>query len=138
MRSPGRPTAAALSSRSTTTALRSAAARSGPGPGRAALPTVGLASGVTEKVATGKIWLPVTWDRAAMLVAAGVTGPGGYLTGYDVIDLSQQPHPRRSPPFRPTLAGRLKASGDAHDVLLSATVEGGRSSLLWWPIGEPE
>jgi hypothetical protein len=100
--------------------------------------TVDLASGVTEKVATGKIWLPVTWDRAAMLVAAGVTGPGGYLTGFDVVDLSQQPHPVRSTPFRPTVAGRVKVSGDARDVFLSAAVEGAGSSLAWWPIAAPE
>src|SRR5438309_3799087 len=39
--------------------------------------------------------------------------------------------------FRPTVPGRLKASADAHDVLLSAATEGGASSLTWWPIAEP-
>ena len=108
------------------------------GPLVAELWTVDLATGGTEKVATGSIWVPVAWDRAAMLVAAGVTGPGGYLTGYDVVDLSQRPHPVRSTAFRPTVAGRLKASGDAHYVLLSAAIEGGGSSLAWWPIAAPE
>ena len=108
------------------------------GPRVAELWTVDLASGATEKVAAGSIWLPVAWDRAAMLIAAGVTGPGGYLIGYDVVDLSQQPHPVRSTAFHPTVAGGLKASGDAHYVLLSAAVEGGGSSLAWWPIAEPE
>ncbi len=100
--------------------------------------TVELASGATEKVASGSIWVPVAWDRSAKVIAAGVTGPGGYLTGYDVVDLSQQPHVVRSTPFQPTVAGRLEASGDAHYVLLSAAVEGGASSLAWWPIAEPE
>jgi hypothetical protein len=108
------------------------------GPFVAELWTVDVATGATEMVATGSIWVPVAWDRAAMLVAAGVTGSGGYLTGYDVIDLSQQPHPVRSTPFRPTVAGRLKVSGDAHDVFLSAAVEGAGSSLAWWPIAAPE
>jgi len=100
--------------------------------------TVELASGATEKVASGRIWVPVAWDRSAKVIAAGVTGPGGYLTGYDVVDLSQQPHVVRSTPFQPTVPGRLKASGDAHYVLLSAAIEGGASSLTWWPIAEPE
>jgi len=108
------------------------------GPFVAELWTVDLSIGATEKVATGSIWIPVAWDRAAMLVAAGVTGPGGYLTGYDLVDLSKQPHPVRSTAFRPTVAGRLKASGDAHYVLLSAAVEGAGSSLAWWPIAQPE
>jgi len=100
--------------------------------------TVDLLSGATEKVATGSVWVPVAWDRTAKVVAAGVTGPGGYLTGYDVVDLRQQPYAVRSTAFRPTVPGRLKASSDAHYVLLSAAVEGGASSLAWWPIAEPE
>jgi len=100
--------------------------------------TVDIVSGATEKVATGSIWVPVAWDRTAKVIAAGVTGPGGYLTGYDVVDLRQQPYPVHSTSFRPTVPGRLKASGDAHYVLLSAAVEGGASSLTWWPIAEPE
>ena len=108
------------------------------GPHVAELWTVDLATGGTEMIASGSIWLPVAWDRAAMLVAAGVTGPGGYLTGYDVVDLSQRPHPVRSTAFRPTIAGRLKSSEDARYVLLSAAVEGTGSSLAWWPLAAPE
>ena len=100
--------------------------------------TVDLLSGATEKVATGSVWVPVAWDRTARVVAAGVTGPGGYLTGYDVVDLRQQPYAVRSTAFRPTVPGRLKASSDAHYVLLSAAVEGGASSLAWWPIAESQ
>src|SRR5438093_2606666 len=100
--------------------------------------TVDLGSGAAEKVATGSIWVPVAWDRTAKVVAAGVTGPGGYLTSYDLVDLRQQPYTVRSTAFRPTVPGRLKASSDAHYVLLSAAVEGGASSLAWWPIAEPE
>ncbi len=54
------------------------------------------------------------------------------------MDLRQQPYTVRSTAFRPTVPGRLKASSDAHYVLLSAAVEGGASSLAWWPIAEPE
>jgi len=100
--------------------------------------TVELASGATEKVASGSIWVPVAWDRTAKVIAAGVTGPGGYLTGYDVVHLGQQPHAVRSTPFQPTVPGRLKASSDAHYVLLSAATEGGASSLTWWPVTQPE
>jgi len=100
--------------------------------------TVEIAGAAAEKIATGSIWLPVAWDRAAKLVAAGVTGEGGYLSGYDVIDLNLQPHPVRSTPFRPTVFGRLKASGDARYVLLSVGNQGSPSSLAWWPIAQPE
>ena len=100
--------------------------------------TVDLVSGATDKVATGTIWVPVAWDRTAKVIAAGVTGPGGYLTGYDVVDLRQQPSAVRSTPFRPTVPGRLKASGDARYVLISAAIEGLASSLEWWPIAQPE
>lgn len=105
-------------------------------PPMAELWTVDLASGATEKIASGSIWLPVAWDRGAKLVAAGVTGEGGYLTGYDVIDLRQQPYAVRSAPFRPTVLGRLKASSDARHVLLSID-QGGSSTLAWWPLAEP-
>lgn len=99
--------------------------------------TIDLASVATEKIASGSIWLPATWDRGAKLVAAGVTGEGGYLIGYDVIDLRQQPYAVRSTPFRPTVLGRLKASSDARYVLLSSD-QGGSTSLAWWPLAEPE
>jgi hypothetical protein len=108
------------------------------GPLAAELWTVDLASGATEKIASGSIWLPVAWDRVAKLVAAGVTGEGGYLTGYDVIDLSRQPYAVRSTLFRPTVLGRLKASGDARHVFLSNSFELQPTSLAWWPIAEPE
>jgi hypothetical protein len=109
----------------------------GGGPQVGELWTIDLAGGATEKIASGSIWLPVTWDRGAKLVAAGVTGEGGYLTGYDVVDLRQQPYAMRSTPFRPTVIGRLKASSDARYVLLS--VDGGASSsLAWWPLAEPD
>jgi hypothetical protein len=100
--------------------------------------TVDVASGATERIATGSIWLPVAWDRAAKLVAAGVTGEGGYLSGYDVIDLSHQPYAVRSTTFRPTVIGRLKVSGDARYVMLSVGIQGSPSSLAWWPIAQPE
>jgi hypothetical protein len=107
-------------------------------PGIYELWTVDLPSGATEKVASGSIWLPVTWDRAASIIGAGVTGPGGYLTGYDLIDLSRQPYQVRSTPFRPTILGRLKASSDARYILLNAFTEGAAGSFAWWPTAEPE
>ena len=108
------------------------------GPQVAELWTVDVASAATERIATGSIWLPVAWDRAAKLVAAGVTGPGGYLTRYDVVDLNQQSYPVRSTTFQPTIIGRLKASGDGRYVFLSIATQGSPSSLAWWPIAQPE
>ena len=99
--------------------------------------TVDVASGASEKVATGKIWLPVTWDRGAKLVAAGVTGPGGYLSGYDVIDLHQTPYPVRSTEFRPAVMGILSASTDAR-FILSAVADPTGTKLVWWPLADPD
>jgi hypothetical protein len=106
-------------------------------PGVTELWTIDLASGATEKVTSGEVnWLPITWDRAAKRIAAGVTGPGGYLAAYDVFDLSRQPYAVRSTPLRPTVIGRLKASSDARYVLLQT--RGSPDSLAWWPLAEPE
>jgi hypothetical protein len=99
--------------------------------------TVDLASGATERIASGNIWIPITWDRAAKRVVAGTTGPGGYLTGYHVIDLRAQPYRLSGISFDPPVIGRLKASDDARYVLL-INLQDTSSSLVWWPIAEPE
>jgi hypothetical protein len=108
-----------------------------PRPSVSELWTIDLASGATERIASGKIWLPIAWDRAAKLVAAGVTGSGGYLGAYDIVDLAPAPYTVRSTPFVPTVIGRLKASSDARAVLLTLD-SGTSSSLEWWPLAEPE
>ncbi len=99
--------------------------------------TIDLASGAAEKIASGKFWIPVSWDRAAKVVAAGVTGPGGYLGGYDVIDLQHQPYAVRSSGLNPAVIGRLSASSDARYVLLVVD-SGTSSSLAWWPLVRPD
>jgi hypothetical protein len=99
--------------------------------------TIDLTSGAAEKVASGSFWLPVVWDRAAKRVAAGVTGPGGYLVAYNVIDLSRQPYAVRGIGFQPAVIGRLDASSDARFV--SLTVDSATTATLsWWPLAEPE
>jgi len=108
-----------------------------PGPQVKELWTVDVATGATEKVASGKFWLPAVWDRGAKLIVAGVTGPGGYLVAHDVIDLRQQPYSVRSTEVRPAVIGRLMASSDARFVLLSVD-SGATSSLSWWPLAEPQ
>lgn len=100
--------------------------------------TVDLASGATEMIASGSIWIPIAWDRTAKRVAAGATGPGGYLTGYTLIDLRAKPYHLSGVSFDPAVIGQLKASGDARYVLLSITPQGLPSSLEWWPTAEPE
>src|SRR5881397_692006 len=75
--------------------------------------TVDLPTGATEKIATGRYWLPVAWDRTAKLIAAGLTGPGGYLIGYDIIDLRLKPYVSKATGYEPALLGQLRASGDA-------------------------
>jgi hypothetical protein len=98
--------------------------------------TIDLVGKTSEKVASGQFWIPITWDRAANLIAAGVTGPGGYLTGYHVID-ARQKAVVRSTGFDPAVIGRLKASSDARFVLLSVDA-GTSTSLSWWPLAEPQ
>jgi len=99
--------------------------------------TIDLASGASEKVGSGSYWLPVAWDRAAQRIAAGVTGPGGYLTGYDIIDLRQKPYATRSTAFPFATLGRLKASSDARFILLNNGL-GTTHAIAWWPIDAPE
>jgi hypothetical protein len=99
--------------------------------------TIDLASGASEKIGSGSYWLPVTWDRAAKRVAAGVTGPGGYLTGYDVIDLARKPYAVRSTAFPFATLGRLKASSDARFILLSSGL-GTTNAIAWWPLDAPQ
>ncbi len=67
-----------------------------------------------------------------------MTGPGGYLTAYDVIDLRTQPYAVRSTPFQPTIQGRLQASSDARYVLLYGSDGPGSNLLAWWPLTRPE
>ena len=99
--------------------------------------TVDVVTGASEKVASGSYWLPVVWDRATKRVAAGVTGPGGYLTGYDVIDLSQRPAVVRSNAFPFGTMGRLKASSDARFVMLN-TLSNTTVAIAWWPLEAPQ
>lgn len=98
--------------------------------------TVDIAAGASEKVAAGSYWLPVAWDRASKRIAAGVTGPGGYLTGYNVIDLSQRPYAVSSSASPFSTIGRLKASTDARFILLIGS--GASPTLSWWPIDAPQ
>jgi hypothetical protein len=99
--------------------------------------TVDLVAKTSERVASGQFWIPVAWDRATNVIAAGVTGPGGYLTGYQALDLRQKPAAVRSAGFDPPVIGRLKASGDARFVLLSVDM-GTSATISWWPLADPQ
>lgn len=70
-------------------------------------------------------------------MAAGVTGPGGHLVSYDLVDLHQQLYEVRSTEFRPTVIGRLSASSDAR-FILSSVMDASGVKLAWWPIAEPD
>ena len=98
---------------------------------------VDLVSGKAERIASAgsKVWLPVAWDRAANVVGAGVSGPGGYLTGFDVISLSARPYAVRSTGFQPALCCALgiRASTDERYVLLAWV----REEVQWWQVGDP-
>lgn len=104
--------------------------------------TVNLSNGATTRIATGKFWIPVTWDRSADLIAAGVTGPGGYLTGYDIFDVHQVPATPRTTSFQQPVIGRLRSSSDSRYVLLTYFAQGGSgnqtAALAWWPLSQPE
>src|SRR5436309_1451882 len=99
--------------------------------------TVDLPTGATEKIATGRYWLPVAWDRTAKLIAAGLTGPGGYLIGYDIIDTRLKPYVSKVTGYEPALLGQLRASSDARYVLLRA-YGATADTLSWWPLAEPQ
>lgn len=105
------------------------------GPSLAELWTVDVATGASERIASGRFWVPVAWDRAAGLVTAGVTGPGGYVAAYDVISLGSKPYSIRSTAFPQPLccALGLRGSRDARYVLLSWV----GADLEWWPVADP-
>lgn len=111
--------------------------------------TIDLGSGRIEQITSrgdGYVWFPIAWDRAAKMVAAGVTGEGGYATGYALIDLGKKsetpcspetPCPyevRTTPVPQGYLIGGLQASSDARYVALAT--EG--QDTLWWPLAQPE
>ena len=98
--------------------------------------TVDVQTGASERVASGRYWLPAAWDRGAKLIAAGLTGPGGYLVGYDVVDLRQKPYVAKTTAYDPPIMGQLRASTDARHVLLFAYGATG-NTLTWWPLGDP-
>jgi hypothetical protein len=99
--------------------------------------TIDVASGATELIASGSIRVPIAWDRTAKLIAAGVTGPGGYAVAYELISLAQKPYAVRSTPlaFASSLIGGLKATRDARYVLLTTF---GGTSASWWPLANPD
>lgn len=102
--------------------------------------TVDVSTSASERIATGQYFLPVAWDRARKLLAFTATGPGGYIGGYQVIDLSRTPYAIRSQGFgtsHPAVLGMPKASSDGRFILLAVN-NGSSRSLAWWPIDDPQ
>lgn len=114
----------------------------GPGGGSALAEiwTLDLASGASRKIASrtdAAVWLPVAWDRTGNIVGAGLSGEGGYLFGFDLLDLSKDPPTQRTYPtsersFGP-FAFAMRASPDARYVLAAQSDQ----PISWWPVADP-
>jgi hypothetical protein len=88
----------------------------------------------------GLVFVPIAWDRAANLAAVVETGPGGFMTSYDVIRFNDNmteaitTKTTTGPPNGQWLAFSVKASSDARLVSGGAFDNGG--IVAWWPLAD--
>jgi hypothetical protein len=111
------------------------------GPPKSEFWTVDLASGATEMIANagGSVWIPLTWDRRANVVVAGVTGEGGFVGEIQVFSLAAKPYAVRSVPLRDPGAEYLALSlGSSHDARFASAMNFVNKDIVWWPAPEPE
>ena len=83
----------------------------------------------------GGIYVPLGWDRAAGVAAAGLTGEGGYMTGYLTVRTTGEPALKRSATGTNLFMFSVEASSDqrfVYGVFLDAS--GG--TLRWWRLGD--
>lgn len=78
---------------------------------------------------------PIGWDRARGISAAAVVGPGGFATGYIVVQDGAAPREGRLPSQTITLQGYVRAAPDASAVLMRGFPE--NRELYVWPLTEP-
>jgi hypothetical protein len=82
----------------------------------------------------GKILQPIAWDRAASIVAAGVTGDGGFMMEYIVVSTATpQAAPKRSAVSGRMTMSSVHASSDAK-LVLGVDLDSG--AVKFWPLAD--
>ncbi len=82
----------------------------------------------------GRLIQPIAWDRAANLLAAGVTGDGGFMTNYIVASTATPPQgiPKMVPVTGRITMSSVRASTDAKFVL-GVDIDSG---FAYWPLAD--
>lgn len=94
--------------------------------------------GTARTLASGDgVYVPLGWDRAGGIAAAGLSGEGGYMTGYITARTNGDPAPRRTEMRDQTYMGQVQVSADQRFVL-ALFGSGQGSTLRWWRLADPD
>jgi hypothetical protein len=103
-----------------------------------ALLVIDATGGVARTLATEDgAYVPLAWDRASGVAAAGVSGDGGYLTAYLIAHTSGDPAPQRTAMPESILMGSVRVSTDQRYVLGMFLTGQAGSTLRWWRLADP-
>ena len=80
-------------------------------------------------------YVPLGWDRAAGVAAAGESGEGGYMRGYLTVRTAGDSAPQSMGISETVLMLRVEASADQRFVL-GLFDEPSGSTLRWWKLGD--
>lgn len=106
-------------------------------PSGTSLLVIEATGGTARALATGdSTYVPLGWDRAAGVAAAGLSGEGGYMPGYITVRTNGDPAPQRT--AMPEQIGMLsvQVSTDQRFVL-GVFFTGQRNTLRWWRLNDP-
>lgn len=83
------------------------------------------------------VYVPLGWDRTTGIAAAGISGEGGYMTGYLTVRTSGDPAPRRTPVTEPIYMLSVDVSSDQRSAL-GVFFEYGQmgGTLRWWKLAD--
>jgi len=102
-----------------------------------ALLVIEATGGTARTLATGdSLYVPLGWDRAAGVAAAGLSGEGGYMIGYITARTNGDPAPRRTAMPEQILMFSVRVSTDQRYVL-GMFLTGPAGTLRWWRLADP-
>jgi hypothetical protein len=106
------------------------------GPSGTSLLVIEATGGAARTLATGDgAYVPLGWDRATGVAAAGLSGEGGYMTGYIIARTNGDPAPQRTGMPGQILMGSVRVSADQRFVLGVFSDQG--TTLRWWKLADP-
>ncbi|MBI2756902.1 MAG: hypothetical protein HYX52_09365 [Chloroflexi bacterium] len=87
--------------------------------------------------ANAGVYVPLGWDRAAGLAAAGISGEGGYMSGYLTVRTRGEPTPQRTAVRDAIYMLSVEVSSDQR-YALGVFLEVGRSggTVRWWRLSD--